>query len=74
MDADTLTTLRVGEFKHFEAHGRTFRVRRLRQGVYHLSADNTKERSRFGSRSQIIEDVKVAVEYGVLPGPAGPRW
>ena len=66
--------LTVGDDFTFTAHGRTFTVKRLRRTVYNLRDHAVWERSRFGTRQQIAEDVQVALDYGHLPPPVGPRW
>lgn len=51
----------------FSCHGRTFRVKRISRDTWHLRDLAISERSRFGTKKQIAEDVGKVLETGVLP-------
>lgn len=56
---------------------RRFAVRRLvghNPPVYHLRDVDIKERSRFGSRADIMLDVAYVLQFGTLPPAKGGRW
>ena len=66
-------TLKVAQSINFEAQGNQFRVKRLDKSTYHLKKIGQNERSRFGTRKDIQEDVNNAMITGELP-PAEGRF
>ncbi len=65
---------KIGQSETFTAHGRTFQVKRLSRDTWHLRDTGIAERSRFGTRREIADDVVHVKEHGCLPRPCGPRW
>lgn len=66
MPLTRMTTLTVGERFEYTAHGRTFRLCRLRRAVWFLRALDA-ERARFGDLEQIREDIAHTLTTGQLP-------
>jgi hypothetical protein len=58
----------------FSAHGRTFSAKRLGRSVWHLRDHAVGQRSRFGTRREIMADIAYVLEAGCLPPASGPRW
>lgn len=65
--------LRVGESVRFDAHGRTFDVRKITAAEYSMGCVGVTRR-RYGVLSEIREDVRHAVEFGCLPPQSGGCW
>lgn len=72
--ANTLVPLKVGVTEAFTARDRTFEVKRVNHDTWHLRDVNVSTRSRFGTLSEIREDVANVLETGALPPPSGGRW
>lgn len=64
----------VGEMYSYVAHGRTFVLSKLSRCTYHLRDTAVQERSRFGTKEEIVADMAVTLETGHLPPPNGTRW
>lgn len=56
----------IGSTKVFFARGTEFRVKRLRKTTWCLSTPGV-EQLRFGTRTDILQDIEHAMDYGVLP-------
>ena len=65
---------RIGITVQYAVRGRKFEVKRLRRDIWHLRDLARSDRSRFGTRQQIAEDIAATLESGALPPPNGPRW
>jgi hypothetical protein len=55
----------IGEESTYMAHGNRFRVKKLKSTVYYL--ENESGRARFGTRSQIKDDIRYTMASGALP-------
>lgn len=71
---DRLAAIRLprrhGDETTFEAHGQTFRVKRL-STEFALTCPLQTSRVRFGNRAEIMSDVAKCLQSGLLPGQAG---
>lgn len=66
--------LKVGQTHEFAAHGRNFAVKRLRRNVYFLRDLAVSERSRWGTKAEITQDVAIVLQCGALPGAKKRLW
>lgn len=64
----------IGDTHEFHAHGRAFQVKRLRANVWHMRDTAISSRSRFGTYTEIAEDVARAMESGHLPSANARTW
>lgn len=72
--AESLLPARTGSEKVFRANGNRFRVKRHRYEEYSLFQEGVHDRSRWGTKKEMLADLAHAVEFGRLHSPSGPRW
>ncbi len=72
MNAQQIINLpKHGKEVSFDAHGKSFRLRRLERFTWCLSCPAHTHRVRFGNSQEIAEDITAAQESGALPGHTG---
>lgn len=64
----------VGSSVDFIVHECQFRVTRPRRDVYCLAAVPNGQRARFGTATEIRDDIDHVFLTGRLPGQDGARW
>jgi len=62
-----------GELLGFQVHGKWFNIKRKSRTSYFLSASRGT-RARWGTRKEILQDVKNVLKYGSLPHAQGSGW
>lgn len=69
----TLVPNKIGEEAKIEAHGKTCYVKRISRSTWHMRMQGLLERSRFGTKQEIREDVQSFLETGALPRSCAAR-
>ena len=64
-----------GELLGFKVKGKWFDIKRKSRTSYYMTGgDSVGRRARWGTRKEILQDVKHVLEYGSLPAAEGHRW
>jgi hypothetical protein len=59
-----------GHVETYTVNDTTFRIKKVRHGVYSLHASNVHNRCRFGNLEEIRTDINHTLEFGTLPPPS----
>lgn len=74
---ETLIPSKIGQKIEFETdNGLKWYVRRKPQGEFLLAPSGviSPERSRWGTKTEILNDLRFLAEHGHLPPASGQRW